>query len=217
MLMDNLGHPYIGTTTACIKRHILKPILHYCTLDNNISPACGRAIPLCLPNDCEWDRESNTYRKITSTKRDSLVIIPEAKEILEKITNPISVIAIAGPCRTGKSYLLNQLIPSTGHEVPHFRLGHTMDSETMGIWMWDTPFQHTLKSGEEVTVILFDTEGVDAVKASSRGDSQIFTLSVLLSSFLVYNSMQVPRRDDLNKMTYVINYFMYCLIIINVM
>ena len=69
--------------------------------------------------------------------------------------------------------------------------------------MWDTPFQHTLKSGEEVTVILLDTEGVDAVKAGSRGDTQIFTLSVLLSSFLVYNSSHIPRREDLNKMTYV--------------
>ena len=65
--------------------------------------------------------------------------------------------------------------------------------------MWDTPFQY--KSGE--TIILLDTEGVDAVKAGNRGDTQIFTLSVLLSSLLVYNSLQAPRRDDLNKMTYV--------------
>ena len=77
-----------------------------------------------------------------------------------------------------------------------------MDSETMGIWMWDTPIQFRLKNGEEVTIILLDTEGIDAYNADKRGDNQIFTLSVLLSSLLIYNSTQVPRREDLNQMTY---------------
>ena len=120
-------------------------------------------------------------------------------KILEGITNPICVIAVVGPCRSGKSYLLNQLIPFKGSP---FELGHTMDPETMGIWMWDTPFQHTLKSGKEVTVILLDTEGVDAIKSGSRGDTQVFTLSVLLSSLLVYNSTQVSKRENLDQMTY---------------
>ena len=56
--------------------------------------------------------------------------------------------------------------------------------------------------GEEVTLILLDTEGIDAANASDQGDSQIFTLSVLLSSLLIYNSMTVPRREDLNQMQY---------------
>ena len=77
-----------------------------------------------------------------------------------------------------------------------------MDPETMGIWMWDTPIQFRLKNGEEVTIILLDTEGIDAYNADKRGDTQIFTLSVLLSSLLIYNSTQVPRREDLNQMTY---------------
>ena len=72
----------------------------------------------------------------------------------------------------------------------------------MGIWMWDTPIQFRLKNGEEVTIILLDTEGIDACNADKRGDTQIFTLSVLLSSLLIYNSTQVPQREDLNQMTY---------------
>ena len=44
-------------------------------------------------------------------------------------------------------------------------LGHLMDSETMGIWMWDTPIQFRLKNDEEVTIILLDTEGIDAYNA----------------------------------------------------
>ena len=162
----------------------------------------GRAIPLCLPNDCEWDKKSNACKKNKSVTRDTLIINPEAIKILERITGPISVVAIVGPCRTGKSYLLSRLISSTQYEEPRFKLGHLMDSETMGIWMWDTPIQFRLKNGEEVTIILLDTEGIDAYNADKRGDNQIFTLSVLLSSLLIYNSTQVPRREDLNQMTY---------------
>ena len=149
-----------------------------------------------------WDEKNNTCTK-KSIKRDSLVINEEAVTILKEITNPISVVAVVGPCRSGKSYLLNQLIPS---KESCFKLGHTIASKTVGIWMWNTPFQHILGSGEEVMVILLDTEGVDAVNAGSRGDTQVFTLSALLSSLLVYNSTQVPKRENLNQMTYVIVY-----------
>lgn len=58
---------------------------------------------------------------------------------------------------------------------------------------------------EEVTIILLDTEGIDAANATDQGDSQIFTLSVLLSSLMIYNSMNVPKREDLNQMQYPIS------------
>lgn len=77
-----------------------------------------------------------------------------------------------------------------------------MDPETMGIWMWDTPFEYRLKNGKQVTMILLDTEGIDAYNASDRADNQIFTLSVLLSSLMIYNSVAVPRREDLQNMQY---------------
>lgn len=72
----------------------------------------------------------------------------------------------------------------------------------MGIWMWDTPLRYQQENGEYVTIILLDTEGIDAYNADKHGDTQIFTLSVLLSSLLIYNSTQVPRRDDLDQMMY---------------
>ena len=161
----------------------------------------GRAIPLCLPNDCEWNKRDNFCKKKKSIVREFLIINPEAVKILEAITDPISVVSIVGPCRTGKSYILSRLISSQQYGENRFKLGHRMDPETMGIWMWDTPLQYQQESGEPVTVILLDTEGIDAYNADKHGDTQIFTLSVLLSSLLIYNSTQVPRRDDLDQMT----------------
>ena len=183
----------------------IKLIAHFYALVSDSSTTSGKAIPLCLPNDCVWDERSKTYT-IKEIKRNSLVINEEAVKILEQITNPICVIAVVGPYRSGKSYLLNQLIRA---KESRFELGHTTSSKTKGIWMWDTPFQHTLESGRKVTIILLDTEGVDAVKAGSQGDTQVFTLSVLLSSLLVYNSTQVPKRENLNQMTYPIYYNIY--------
>ena len=45
------------------------------------------------------------------------------------------MVSIAGPYRGGKSYIMSKLFDQG--EV--FRLGHSMDPETMGIWMWIVP------------------------------------------------------------------------------
>ena len=167
-----------------------------------VEAASGKAIPLCLPDDCEWDKRTNHCKKKKDVTRNNLVINEEAIAVLQNITNPVCVVAIVGPCRTGKSYILSQMISSHRDSPPCFKLGHLQDPETMGIWMWDTPLQYQLKDGRDVSIILLDTEGIDAYNSQERGDTQVFTLSVLLSSLLIYNSTAVPKRDDLNKMTY---------------
>ena len=175
----------------------------------------GNAIPLCFPNDMEWDQWRNKSKRLEGVERTSLILNPHALKILRSISGPVCVIAIVGPCRSGKSYILSRLISSTGVRA-HFDLGHEMDPKTMGIWMWDQPFKMKLQNyNEEVTIILLDTEGVDAANATDQGDSQIFTLSVLLSSLMIYNSMSVPKREDLNQMKYP-DYTSYMPIVVNI-
>lgn len=41
--------------------------------------------------------------------KEQLMLNPEAIRILEKISQPLVVVAIVGLCRTGKSYLMNRL------------------------------------------------------------------------------------------------------------
>ena len=167
-----------------------------------MATSCGRAIPLCYPDDCEFDKQANYCKKKKDVTRDNLVINEEAIAVLQSITDPVCVVAIVGPCRTGKSYILSQLISSDQDSQQCFKLGHLQDPETMGIWMWDTPIRYQLKDGRNISIILLDTEGIDAYNSQERGDTQVFTLSVLLSSLLIYNSPGVPKREDLNKMTY---------------
>lgn len=42
------------------------------------------------------------------------------------------MVSIAGPCRDGKSYVLGEVFG----EKDVFSIGHEMDPETMGLWMW---------------------------------------------------------------------------------
>ena len=42
------------------------------------------------------------------------------------------VVSIAGPYRKGKSYILSQAFD----QPDVFPLGHKMEAETMGIWIW---------------------------------------------------------------------------------
>ena len=50
--------------------------------------------------------------------------------------------------------------------------------------------------------MLLDSEGIDAVGGEGSDDYQIFTLSVLVSSVLIYNSVGVPKREDLASLEY---------------
>ncbi|CAO2600252.1 Guanylate-binding protein 7 [Lemmus lemmus] len=133
---------------------------------------------------------------LVENENEELSVNPEAVNILEKITQPVVVVAIVGLYRTGKSYLMNRLA-GKNHG---FNLGTTVRSETKGIWMWCVP--HPTKS--KFTLVLLDTEGLgDVEKGDSKNDSWIFALAVLLSSTFVYNSTNTINQQALDQLHYV--------------
>ncbi|XP_036046537.1 guanylate-binding protein 4 [Onychomys torridus] len=128
--------------------------------------------------------------------QEQLALNPEALRILEKISQPLVVVAIVGLYRTGKSYLLNRL----AGQNHGFSLGSTVQSETKGIWMWCVP--HPTKPTH--TLVLLDTEGLgDIEKGDPKNDCWIFALAVLLSSTFVYNSMSTINHQALEQLHYV--------------
>ncbi|XP_077192876.1 guanylate-binding protein 1-like [Paroedura picta] len=127
---------------------------------------------------------------------EPLRINQEALQVLQAIRQPVVVVAIVGLYRTGKSYLMNKL---AGKEKG-FSLGATIQANTTGIWMWCLP--HPKK--HDHTLVLLDTEGLgDVEKGNTENDSWIFSLSVLLSSTLVYNSIGTIDQGALEKLQYV--------------
>ena len=58
-------------------------------------------------------------------------------------------------------------------------------------------------------MVLLDSEGIDSVNSEGYDDNQIFTLTVLLASVLIYNSQGVPARRDLEGLKYPLNYIFF--------
>ncbi|XP_075581295.1 guanylate-binding protein 7-like isoform X2 [Pelecanus crispus] len=118
---------------------------------------------------------------IENSPRKGLVVREEARQVLSEVTQPVVVVAIAGPYRTGKSYLMNRL----ARQRKGFPLACSVRSHTKGIWMWCLP--HPSRPGH--TLVLLDTEGLgDVEKGDAMNDTWLFVLTVLLSSTLMYNS-----------------------------
>ncbi|KAK7163480.1 hypothetical protein R3I93_007516 [Phoxinus phoxinus] len=126
----------------------------------------------------------------------SLRVCKDAIELLSRIKEPVVVVSVVGLYRTGKSYLMNRL----AGQQSGFALGNTIESKTKGIWMWCVP--HPYKEGH--TLVLLDTEGLgDVDKGDSKNDGWIFSLAVLLSSTIVYNSRGTIDNNAIENLHYV--------------
>ena len=123
--------------------------------------------------------------------RQSLCTVSESVDLLKKIKKPIAVLSISGHYRSGKSYILSRLLGS--HDA--FQLGHTMDAKTFGIWMGTTILELN-----DYAIVLLDAEGIDAADSSEERDASVLVLTILLSSYFIYNSLNIPRKQDLEKM-----------------
>ena len=53
--------------------------------------------------------------------------------------------------------------------------------------------------------MLLDSEGIDSAYNEGFADHQIFTLTILLASVLIFNTQNVPKRHDLEKLEYPFN------------
>ncbi len=157
------------------------------------------SLPLVLPSSYSFDFETQqlTYENKSSGKMASeFKLVPEAVRLLESISKPVAVVSINGPFRSGKSYFLSRMLGSK----ETFKLGHTTDVCTRGIWMATSVLEC-----EEFALVLLDTEGIDATdKSNKSGVTKLLVLTMLLSSMFIYNSTNVPKGRDLKKMRYVL-------------
>lgn len=84
-------------------------------------------------------------------------------------------------------------------------MGSSVNSCTKGIWIWGKPIDATTPEGDPIKVLVIDTEGLGAFDKDQIHDSRIFSLSILLSSYFMYNSKGTIDSDALQNLNLVVN------------
>jgi len=59
------------------------------------------------------------------------------------------------------------------------------------------------ESGEEMNVLVVDSEGMGGLDEDNNHDMRIFSLAVLLSSYFIYNSMGSIDENALSSLSFV--------------
>ncbi|CAG2111520.1 unnamed protein product, partial [Medioppia subpectinata] len=132
---------------------------------------------------------------------------------------PVVVVSIAGDFRKGKSFMLNfflrylqsgcgttdDWIGSTD-ELKGFSWRNGSVRDTTGILMWSEPFVIKLDEGQEVAILLMDTQGAFDLKQTVKQLTTVFALSTMISSIQVFNLMHQLQEDDLHVLQYFAEY-----------
>lgn len=157
---------------------------HEVNTDGGAVAGGRRPFPIVLPSE---------------TERTKLTLQREGLDVLRGIKGPIAPVVVIGPYRSGKSFLLNQMLGVSCGEG--FGVGHTRKTETKGVWVWGEPM---MVDGDEVNVVFVDTEGFEATGMSDAYDDRIFALSSIMSSVLVYNLPETVKEGDIEKLSFAV-------------
>ncbi|CAG2187423.1 ATL [Mytilus edulis] len=141
------------------------------------------------------------------------------EEALERVLlNPeiqdkkVAVVSVAGAFRKGKSFLLDFFLRYLNAKGDSDWLGDDesplegfswrggSERETTGILLWSEPFVCKTSSGEEIVVLLMDTQGAFDSESTVRDCATVFALSTMISSVQVYNITQNIQEDDLQHL-----------------
>ena len=146
-------------------------------------------------------------QQLVSSQGDTLRVSAGAIDLLSKVEESVAVVAVAGPARTGKSFLLNCLaaMPTCGACATKnvFAVDSGVHPCTDGLWVWVSPTPTELPDGTRVRRIYVDTEGVGAVKATEQHDMKLLALTLLISSTFVFNSTGAIDESAITKLAFV--------------
>jgi len=152
------------------------------------------------------------------------------KELFEEIIEenrvghlPVVFISVVGPFRTGKSFLLNLMSRYFAAEDKNSWLGEENEPvdlkefsfksgpsrETTGMYV--SRRIHVVRNvdGEEVGIVLADTQGLFDSLTTQKEASTIFSLSTMISSMLLYNLKGNVDSSNLESLTTFLEYAKY--------
>lgn len=74
----------------------------------------------------------------------------EAAAFLHTLAPPISLVTLIGPMRTGKTFLMQQIVSQGGLFT---------ENRTAGLWIWSKPMLAYNQEGRIASILLIDSQG----------------------------------------------------------
>ncbi|XP_047981728.1 guanylate-binding protein 4-like isoform X1 [Salvia hispanica] len=173
---------FFGRSSAAESPHSASPPTPLPAASPNMSAGTARPIRLVYTDD-----------------KGRFHMDPEAVALLQLVKQPVGVVSVCGRARQGKSFILNQLLGRSSG----FQVASTHRPCTKGLWLWSTPIRRTALDGTEYSLLLLDSEGIDAYDQTGTYSTQIFSLAVLLSSMFIYNQMGGIDEAALDRLSLV--------------
>ena len=148
---------------------------------------------------------------IRQSASGALVIEAEAAALLRTVEAPVCVLAVVGNHRTGKSFLINSLLLSQpGQPEPQeapgehgFPVGNGLSTCTKGVWIYDQLVQLPRPDGSVARCLVLDTEGTGGADGDEQRDVLTWALTLLLSSFVIYNSTGAIDEHSISQLSLV--------------
>ncbi|XP_067681907.1 atlastin-2-like isoform X1 [Haliotis asinina] len=162
-------------------------------------PLKGHPVQIVVASD------DHTF-ELDEEKLESILLQPSIRD------KKAVVVSVAGAFRKGKSFLLDFFLRYLNADCSPDWLGDDdsplegftwrggSERDTTGILLWSEPFICRIPSGEEVAVILMDTQGAFDSESTVRDCATVFALSTMISSVQVYNLTQNIQEDDLQHL-----------------
>ena len=91
---------------------------------------------------------------------------------------------------------MNKLLSLDGQKG--FKVSSSVNACTKGLWIWSKPVYN---DKENLNIYFMDCEGLDSMDRDNQVDHKLFALSVLLSSYFIYNSVGVIEENSINSLT----------------
>uniref|UniRef100_A0AAX7V2I9 GB1/RHD3-type G domain-containing protein n=1 Tax=Astatotilapia calliptera TaxID=8154 RepID=A0AAX7V2I9_ASTCA len=156
--------------------------------------------------------------QIVNVCKDDHSFTLEINALSQILLNPkvrdkrVVVVSVAGAFRKGKSFVLDFMLRYMHRQVSCKWMGNDdepltgfswrggSEPETSGIQLWSEVFLVQKSDGEEVAVVLMDTQGAFDDQSTVKDCATIFALSTMTSSIQLYNLSQNIQEDDLQQL-----------------
>ncbi|KAH8868994.1 Atlastin-1 isoform 4 [Schistosoma japonicum] len=162
----------------------------------------GHAIQIINVEECM----KKTSFSLNEESLSSILLRPDVRD------KKVVVVSVAGAFRQGKSFLLDfflryllssdrtNWLGDPEKPLKGFPWRGGSERDTIGILLWSEPFFMILPSGEEVVVLLMDTQGSFDSTSTVRQCATVFALSTMVSSTQVYNIHGNIQEDHLQHL-----------------